>query len=44
MQLADLVAYAIYRHYEHQDSQFYSTIAHKFDQKDDHLHGLYELI
>ncbi|MBN9384849.1 MAG: DUF3800 domain-containing protein [Chitinophagaceae bacterium] len=43
-QLADLVAYSIYRHYEHHDSQFYSTIAHKFDREGDHLYGLYEII
>ena len=44
MQLADLVAYAIYRHYEHHDSQFYATIAHKFDKEAGQMHGLYELI
>jgi len=44
MQLADLVAYAIYRHYEHHDSQFYSTIVHKFDHDGEQMHGLYEII
>jgi hypothetical protein len=44
MQLADLVAYAIYRHYEHHDSQFYSTIAHKFDDDGEQVHGLCEII
>lgn len=44
IQLADLVAYAIYRHYQHGDSRFYSIIAHKFDKTDGETHGLYEII
>jgi len=44
IQLADLVSYAIYRHYEKNDSQFYSIIAHKIDNDGKQLHGLCELI
>jgi len=44
IQLADLVSYAIYRHYEKNDSQFYSIIAHKIDNDGNQLHGLCELI
>lgn len=41
IQLADLVAYAIYRYYEHQDAQFFDIIKHSFDQEGGVIHGLY---
>lgn len=42
IQLADLVAYALYRHYEHGDSQFFQIIHKCFDQEGGVIHGLYE--
>lgn len=42
IQLADLVAYALYRHYAHQDSQYFEVIADCFDQEGGIRHGLYE--
>lgn len=41
IQLADLVAYAIFRRYEHQDDTFYSIIANSFDQEGNVVHGLH---
>jgi hypothetical protein len=42
VQLADLVAYAIFRHFEFQDSQFYEIIEHCFDSEGGVVHGLYK--
>jgi len=44
IQLADLTAYSVFRHYEQGDSQFYSILAHKIDNDGGQLHGLCELI
>lgn len=44
IQLADLIAYAIYRKYEHQDSQFFQLFSKRLDQHDGNLHGLCELL
>lgn len=41
IQLADLVAYALYRFYEHSDSSFYDVIKHCFDREGPAEHGLY---
>lgn len=41
IQLADLVAYALYRFYEHADSSFYDVIKHCFDSEGPAEHGLY---
>jgi len=41
IQLADLVAYAIFRHYEYGDSMFYDIISHCFDSDGGVVHGLY---
>jgi hypothetical protein len=41
IQLADLVAYALFRHYEYQDSRYYDTISSCFDADGGVLHGLY---
>lgn len=41
IQLADLVSYAIFRHYEFGDSQFFNTISHCFDSEGGVVHGLY---
>lgn len=41
IQLADLVAYAIFRHYEKADSQFYSVIQGRFDREGNVQHGLH---
>ncbi|MBI3795089.1 MAG: DUF3800 domain-containing protein [Nitrospinae bacterium] len=40
IQLADHVAYAVFRRFEHGDTKYFDLIAHKFDFKDDILHGL----
>ncbi len=41
IQLADLVAYAIARHYERGDSQFYNIIKDRFDREGGVVHGLH---
>lgn len=40
-QLADLVAFALFRFYEHSDNQFYDVIKHRFDVDAGVEHGLY---
>jgi Protein of unknown function (DUF3800) len=40
IQLADLIAFAIFRHYEAQDSQYFDIIRHCFDQEGGVIHGL----
>lgn len=42
IQLADLIAFAIFRHYERGDSRFYSIIQPRFDAEGGIVHGLYE--
>jgi len=42
IQLADMVAYAIFRSYEHDDSSFYDVIKHCFDAEGGVVHGLHE--
>ncbi len=42
IQLADLVAYAIFRHFEYQDSQFYQVIENCFDAEGGVFHGFYQ--
>lgn len=41
IQLADLVAFAVFRHYEHNDSQFFEIIEKCFDSDGGVVHGLY---
>lgn len=41
IQLADLVAFAMYRHYESNDMRFSSLIANSFDSEGGVQHGLY---
>jgi len=40
VQLADHVAYAVYRRYEQGDASFFDIIASRFDEKDGRIHGL----
>lgn len=40
IQLADLVAFALYRHFERGDDRFYRIIQHRFDRDDGRTHGL----
>jgi len=42
IQLADMVAYAIFRFYEHEDSSFYDIVKHCFDAEGGVVHGLHE--
>jgi len=42
IQLADLIAYAIFRYYEHGDNQFYSIISRRYDAEGGVIHGLRE--
>jgi hypothetical protein len=42
IQLADLIAYAIFRHVEFQDSQFFEIIESCFDSEGGVVHGLYK--
>jgi len=44
IQLADLVAYAAFREYEHADPQFFSLIRNRLDQEGGIVHGLFEKI
>ncbi len=41
IQLADLVAYSMFRHYEHGDSQYFDIFKHRFDTEDGIQHGLF---
>jgi hypothetical protein len=41
IQLADLVAFALFRFYEHSDNSFYEIIRHRFDSEGSVEHGLY---
>ena len=41
IQLADLVAYSLFRFYEHNDDSFYQVIQHCFDSEGSVQHGLY---
>ncbi len=41
IQLADLVAFALYRFYEHNDNTYYQVIARCFDSEGGVEHGLY---
>ena len=41
VQLADLIAYATFRHHERGDSQFFDIFKHRFDQQGGVVHGLY---
>ncbi|OXE36536.1 MAG: hypothetical protein CGW95_06980 [Phenylobacterium zucineum] len=41
IQLADLVAYALFRFHEHGDDSFYNVIRHRFDTEGGVEHGLY---
>jgi len=40
VQLADLVAYATFRHFERGDSQFFDVFKHRFDEVGGIVHGL----
>lgn len=44
IQLADLIAYAIFRYYERGDKQFYSIIQDRFDSDGGSRHGLCERV
>ena len=44
IQLADLVAYAIFRHHENADSSYYNVIARCFDHNNGVVHGLREYL
>lgn len=44
IQLADLVAFSIFRAYEYQDSSFMHIIENRFDSLDGNKHGLFEKI
>lgn len=41
IQLADLVSYAIFRYYEHNDDSFYALIKNNFDSNNERIHGIY---
>jgi hypothetical protein len=41
IQLADLVAYAIFRHFEHGDSKYWDVIKGRFDEEGGVKHGLF---
>jgi hypothetical protein len=41
IQLADLIAFAIFRHFEHRDSKYFDVIRHCFDEDGGVVHGLH---
>lgn len=41
IQLADIIAYAIFRHFERGDSRYYSIIEDRFDSEGGIVHGLF---
>lgn len=43
MQLADHIAYAVFRYYNAEDMSYFNCIANRFDQKDGIIHGLSHL-
>jgi len=43
IQLADLIAYAIFRHFEKEDSRFFTQIKSGFDAEGGIVHGLHEI-
>lgn len=43
IQLADLIAYALSRHFERNDSRLYNLIVDRFDESEGRKHGLYHL-
>lgn len=43
LQLADFVAYAVFKNYERSDAQFFNTILKRFHQSGGKLHGLFHL-
>lgn len=44
IQLADLIAYSLFKKYEHGDNQFAQIFEHKIDSDGGIMHGLYEYI
>jgi hypothetical protein len=44
IQLADLIAYSVYRNYEHNDPQFFSIFTDRLDRHQGQIHGLFEKI
>ena len=38
---ADLIAFAIFRHFEHRDSKYFDVIRHCFDEDGGVVHGLH---
>ena len=44
LQLADFVAYAVFKRYQRQDSRFLDKIINRFDQAGGRLHGLVHLV
>jgi hypothetical protein len=44
VQLADLVAYALFQHFEHNDPQFFDLIQSRFDTEGGIRHGLHTLL
>ena len=41
IQLADLIAFSLYRNFEHSDDTYYSIIKDCFDKEKNQIHGLY---
>ncbi len=40
VQMADHIAYAVFRRYNEGDAQYFDVIAHRFDETDGRIHGL----
>jgi hypothetical protein len=44
IQMADLIAYSIFRHFEYKDSKYFSVIQNCFDTDGKAIHGLHTLV
>jgi Protein of unknown function (DUF3800) len=44
IQLADLVAYSVFRNYERKDPQFFSIFTNRLDRSEGQIHGLFEKV
>ncbi len=43
LQVADLIAFALFRYFEYEDDSYYSIIKDCFDKEKNHQHGFYLL-
>jgi hypothetical protein len=44
IQVADIISYSIFRHFEHNDSKYFSIIQNRFDAEGASIYGLHTLV